>query len=77
MEDRAETPEFVCVCCEGLFFEQSVARATNLEIQRYRPPNSKFKATKICTTCRQHHKDGKMPRMAVINGLEYPELPLD
>lgn len=75
LEDRYETPKYICVCCEGLFFYHSVKTATDEEITELAPPRSKFSTVYICTTCRQQFKKGKLPTLAVKIGLEFPDLP--
>lgn len=77
MDNRAQTPKFICICCEGLFFRKSM-RKVNLATQnRLRPANTPFKTDWICSTCRTHDmKDKtKLPRMAVDNGFQFHEIP--
>lgn len=75
IEERAETPKYVCLSCECLFFYYSVKKATPEEIDDLSNENSKFNTTYICTTCRGQHKKGKLPTLAVKNGLMFPEIP--
>lgn len=58
-----------------MFFYHSVKTATDEEITELAPPRSKFSTVYICTTCRQQFKKGKLPTLAVKNGLEFPDLP--
>lgn len=77
IKDRALTPKYVCVCCEGLFFRKSVSKA-NLALQtRLRPARTNIKTDWICSTCRLHAEKNKtnLPRMAVDNGFQFPEIP--
>lgn len=32
LEERGETPKYICLCCEGLFFHHSVLLATREEL---------------------------------------------
>ncbi|XP_031637004.1 uncharacterized protein LOC116349612 [Contarinia nasturtii] len=75
--ERGDTPMYICICCERLFFYHSVVRATQEEIDELAPDNSRFSTLYICKTCRQQwRKDAtKLPTLAVKNGLQFPDLP--
>lgn len=76
IEDRAETPKYVCICCECLFFYYSVRKAKPAEIEKLVYAKSKFvDTTYICTTCRAQSKKDKVPTLKVTNGLEFPDIP--
>lgn len=75
--ERAETPKYICVCCEGLFFYYSVRIATREEIEKLAPEQSKFTTLKICSTCHNQFRKNpnSLPTLAVKNGLEFPNVP--
>lgn len=77
LEERAEMPRYVCICCECLFFKHSVRKSTKDEYDFLRNENTKFQSHYICTTCRQQYKSnpGKQPTLKVTNGLKFPEVP--
>lgn len=52
LNDRSETPKYICVSCEGFFFYYSVSLTTENEIYNLAPENSMFKTKYICSTCR-------------------------
>lgn len=77
LSERSETPKYICVCCEGLFFHYSVVLATQNELKELAPNNSMYTTKYICSTCRRQwkNKPNKLPTLAVKNGLEYPVIP--
>lgn len=76
MDERSETPSYICVSCERLLFRKSVVKAYGSEIENLKPENSKFDTNFICkSTCRKHFQEKKLPKLAVKNGFEYPDLP--
>lgn len=50
IEDRAETPKYVCVCCNRLFFYYSVHKATPEEIDELFDTVSGIPSNFICST---------------------------
>lgn len=75
IDERSETPKYICVCCEGLFFHNSVFLVTEKERNDLAPNYSMFSTKYICSTCRKQHKQNRLPTLAVKNGLEYPIQP--
>lgn len=75
ISERSETPKYICLCCEGLFFHNSVVLTTEQEREDLAPNQSMFTTNHICTTCRKQYKSNRLPTLAVKNGLEYPVLP--
>ena len=79
-------PIFVCSCCAQKLFKNSVSEVTtylknqveeaNEEVVNclmgYRSPDTKIY---ICHTCKKALSAGRMPAMAVANGLEVTDLP--
>lgn len=75
IDERNETPRYICLCCGDLFFHNSVLIATQKEPEELAPNNSMFSTKYICSTCRKQSKSNILPKLAVKNGLEFPVLP--
>uniref|UniRef100_A0A8D9E244 ATP-dependent DNA helicase n=1 Tax=Cacopsylla melanoneura TaxID=428564 RepID=A0A8D9E244_9HEMI len=77
-------PDNICCCCDNLFFEKSVIV---FDIQKLKEnyAGSDFEtflskicnapSNLICSTCLSHVKKGRVPKTALSNQLEYPEIP--
>uniref|UniRef100_A0A8D8UR91 ATP-dependent DNA helicase n=1 Tax=Cacopsylla melanoneura TaxID=428564 RepID=A0A8D8UR91_9HEMI len=87
IESRNETPEFICCCCENLFFKHSVT-LLNLEAIReklgiceeefleFRAKIYNVQSEYLCNTCKNYiMKQGKVPKLATSNGLKFVEIP--
>ena len=79
-ETILEGPDNVCVCCGGLFFRRTL-RPFNAQLLEsneefldkiidptLRHINQKW----MCITCTRYVKKGKIPRLALNNGLQFP-----
>ena len=74
IEERAD---HVCVCCGGLFYQVNVTNLSEVSIA------SKFghsflsscSLAKVCHTCWKSIKTGKMPKLCLSNGLQFPDVP--
>lgn len=75
-----EGPLFVCSCCTQTWFRDGVSKAQflyTLDIAHKCLQGIKSaKDTEwICHTCKKYLKLGKIPALAVVNGLEFPPKP--
>lgn len=77
LSERSETPKYIYVCCEGLFFHYTVKVATRNELEQLAPNSSMFTTKYICSTCRKEWKanPNKLPTRALKNRLEFPVIP--
>ena len=85
LNERLETCNYICSCCEGLFYSKSVRKITNARkaalklsmgsnysaIMNYESENNNY----FCLTCDYHIKKKKVPDMATSNGLGFRDLP--
>lgn len=74
-DERLMTPNFVCCCCEGLYFNESVHRINVVEIQNWQKEVISYNSEYICHTCRGQANNGRIPTLCVNNGLQFPEVP--
>ena len=81
-----EGPEFVCTCCDQLWYRSSVleckADSYNFELFEDKPSTLFITDTKsvenkkwICRTCHNNLKNGKVPTCSKANGMSFPEKP--
>ena len=81
-----EGPEFVCTCCDQLWYRSSVleckADSYNFELFEDKPSTLFITDKKsvenkewICRTCHNNLKNGKVPTCSKANGMSFPEKP--
>jgi len=77
-----EGPTCICVCCGSLWFKSSVQSIsmTNMQVQHDQDFIEKIFHVKcndsyICRTCHSYTQRGKVPRLALSNGLDFPNVP--
>ena len=74
-------PIYICTCCDQLWYKQSVCladkiRASTLNaVKLLQDITSVNNAEWLCHTCMKHLKSGKVPPLAVVNGMKFPEKP--
>ena len=77
-------PEYVCTCCDQLWYRSSVAKC-NPNLYKICPQNilqlcltgvkSINYSEWICSTCHSNLKDGKLPSCAKANKMTFPYKP--
>ncbi|CAH0384546.1 unnamed protein product [Bemisia tabaci] len=81
---RSDFPNSICMFCEGLFFPHSIRTLDWEELEEklglrsfcaISRSVSSVVTDKVCITCQQYVKKGKIPKLAVINGLKFPDIP--
>jgi len=77
-----EGPTCICVCCGSLWFRSSVQSTSPASMQTKHDNgfidkifHVKCSDTWICRTCYSYTQKGKVPRLALWNGLDFPEIP--
>jgi len=77
-----EGPTCICVCCGSLWFRSSVQKISPAIMQAKHDQNFldrifhvKCSDSVICRTCYSYAQKGKVPRLALSNGLNFPEIP--
>ena len=72
-------PIFICSCCEQTWSRQSVSEATCLskeEKEKYFTTLVSVDAKHwICTTCKVNIAQRKIPKLSVINSMQWPVKP--
>ena len=74
-------PVYICTCCDQLWYRHSVCladkiRASNPNVAKLlQNITSVNNAEWLCQTCMKHLKSGKVPPLAVVNGMKFPEKP--
>ena len=84
-EELCEGSSYVCTCCHQVWFKQSVKDISSVEqmssvsdvllkkcVTGYISVNNR---EWICNTCVFNVKQGKIPKLSVINGMNFPEKP--
>ena len=74
-------PEYICSCCDQLWYKHSVITAEKLRLSN--PTAEKYLLTKtsvdgiewICQSCYKHLKKDKIPPCAAKNGMSFPAKP--
>jgi len=81
-----QAPTFICSCCGGLCYEESTS-ITSKEELREKGCSEEFLSAvlhynqdihRLCCTCKSYvfRKDNKkLPRVALANGLDFPDIP--
>ena len=82
LKTRSDTPEHICCCCEGLFFQHSIIAFKTFQKYLNEPDTAFYKNVmnvdipeKMCNTCYNNVKKGKIPKLATSNGLKFPFIP--
>jgi len=81
-----QAPTFICSCCGALCYEESTSITTKEELREKGCSEEFVKAVlhynqdihRVCCTCKSYvfRKDNKkLPRVALANGLEFPDIP--
>ena len=84
-EAVSEGSSYVCTCCHQVWFKQSVKEASSME-QMSSVSKSLLKKCRtgyisvdnrewMCNTCICNVTKGKIPKLSVINGMNFPEKP--
>ena len=70
-------PQFICTCCKQTCFKQSVCHVSETKIDPKFLTETKFVDGKqwIYVTCKSSILDDKIPKLAVMNGMSFPEKP--
>ena len=74
-------PVYICTCCDQLWYKHSVCRADKIRasnpnaVKLLQNITSVNNAEWLCHTCMKHLKSGKVPPLAVANGMKFPEKP--
>ena len=77
-----EGPIHLCYSCEGLFFAKSISSYRRHELSKFIEDDSITEiiryhkdSIQLCVTCLDSIKRGIIPKLCVINGLEFPPIP--
>jgi hypothetical protein len=76
---KKEGPTSVCICCGGLWFQSSTRLVTSslhdseLDEKVFFLKNE-FES-RLCETCYRDYRKGSVPRLALSNGIGFPEIP--
>ena len=74
-------PVYICTCCDQLWYKHSVCLADKIRasnpnaVKLLQNITSVNNAEWLCQTCMKHLKSGKVPPLAVVNGMKFPEKP--
>ena len=74
-------PIYICTCCDQLWYKHSVCLADKIRasnpnaVKLLQDITSVNNAEWLCHTCMKHLKSGKVPPLAVVNGMKFPEKP--
>ena len=74
-------PVYICTCCDQLWYRYSVCLADKIRASNSNAAKllqnitSVNNAEWLCQTCMKHLKSGKVPPLAVVNGMKFPEKP--
>ncbi|XP_062602358.1 uncharacterized protein LOC134264070, partial [Saccostrea cucullata] len=74
-------PVFICSCCHQTWFKESVLKVENTKLDdtsksRYLTCiTSVDNAEWICNTCYSSVREGKIPKLSVLNGMTWPPKP--
>ena len=84
-EAVSEGSSYVCTCCHQVWFKQSVKELSSLERVSSLNKSLLKKCTTdfmsvnshewICNTCISNIKQGKIPKLSLINGMKFPDKP--
>ena len=74
-------PVYICTCCDQLWYKHSVCLADKIRasnpnaVKLLQNITSVNNAEWLCQTCMKHLKSGKVPPLAVVNRMKFPEKP--
>ena len=74
-------PVYICTCCDQLWYKHSVCLADKIRasnpnaVKLLQNITSVNNAEWLCQTCMKHLKSGRVPPLAVVNGMKFPEKP--
>ncbi|XP_070567274.1 uncharacterized protein [Ptychodera flava] len=79
-ESVRDGPTFVCVCCEQLWYRESVVNYNNIKSKLSVFALTHINATDdemlpLCKTCYSYLKDSKLPPCAITNKMSFPVIP--
>jgi hypothetical protein len=76
---KREGPTSICACCGGLWFKSSIRAVIANEFENELTRKVFFlkidDAPKLCETCFRDYRRNQVPRLALANGIDFPELP--
>lgn len=83
-----EGPTSICSCCGGLWYQESVYNICTETLSKWKVPQDVVRAVLnkgvmkegklhhcLCKTCYRTAAKRKIPRLALVNGLEFPPVP--
>jgi DNA-directed RNA polymerase subunit RPC12/RpoP len=76
-----EGPSYICYSCGGLWFKNNVrllVKRDNQIIMRLSQLNNVFEKEEkkyLCTTCRKAINKNMVPKLCLLNGLQFPSQP--
>ena len=77
-----EGPIHLCYSCEGLFFAKSISSYRKNELSKFIEDDTISQiiryhndSIQLCVTCLDSIKRGAIPKLCVVNGLEFPPIP--
>ena len=72
-------PVYVCSCCQQTWFRQSVSSIISLNGEQKDKYLTCMKSAGneewICTTCKRNILSGKVPKLSIVNGMNWPDKP--
>ena len=74
-------PIYICTCFDQLWYKHSECLADKIRasnpnaVKLLRNITGVNNAECLCQTCMKHLKSGKVPPLAVVNGMKFPEKP--
>ena len=72
-------PVYICSCCHQTWFKHSVSQVTSLSYDQQQKYLTKFISIDnkewVCVTCKSSICAGKVPKLSVLNGMEWPTKP--
>ena len=78
-EEISVGPIYICSCCTQTWFKQSVSEAKHIKSkisQKYLTGILSFDEKEwLCVTCKNSMSVGKVPKLAVFNGMKWPVKP--
>jgi hypothetical protein len=77
---KKEGPTSVCSCCGGLWFRTSTRAVTANQCDKDLAKKifylmSEDTSYKLCETCFRDYRRNQVPRLALANGIDFPEVP--
>jgi hypothetical protein len=85
--DKNEGPTYICSCCGGLWFRRSIRKLDRTLLSQKSDKSFIDTVCKsslhtdsiewLCRTCYDYVSIGETPKLALVNGLEFPTIPLE